>query len=141
MAMLFACIVLTSFVTLPGSDSFEVYLDNELIMQEYIYGQRKNTPVKLDKNSNTKMAVHFNHCGVTGTSRVLSLHDQDNKVLKEWQFADVNPSLKDPMPIAVKDLATVANGGNTILYYKSTELSKPVAIAPIKWIDKSTARN
>lgn len=138
---LLACAtMLASFATLPGGDSFEVYLDNELIMKEHVYAQRHIKPLVLDKNSDASLAIHFNHCGVTGTSRSLTLRDEKQKVLKEWTFKDVNPSIKDPMPVTVSDLAAVTSSQkNVSLYYTSKELDNAVMLAPVSWVDKSTA--
>lgn len=138
-ALSLICVFLSSFVTLPGADSFEVYLDNELLIKDYIYGQRSNKAVLLDKNSSATMTVSYSHCGVTGTSRTLSLVDEQKKMLKEWTFANVDPKVKDPMAILVKEIVTASNGKSTTLYYKSTEIEKAVMIAPVKLVDKTTA--
>lgn len=140
-ALPLACAFLASFVTLPGSHSFEVYLNNDFVMKEYVTSKGGTKPLTLDKNSTGTMTVNYDHCGVTGTSRSLSLLDEQRNLLKEWKFADVSPSVKDPMPIPVKDILSAANGKTATLFYNSSELDHPMMLAPLKLIDKSTASN
>ena len=138
-ALPLACLLLASFATLPGTDTFEVFLDNELIMKEAAFGKREPKVITLEKTSTATMTVSYNHCGITGSTRTLSLLDDQRNVLKEWKFADVNPSVKDPMPLPVKEIAAVASGKNATLFYKSRELDNAVMIASVKMMDKSTA--
>ncbi|MEJ1239658.1 hypothetical protein WBG78_16090 [Chryseolinea sp. T2] len=133
--------VLASFAVRPGMDTFEVYLGNELLMKEHAYGQRSNNPIVLDKNSSATMTVSYDHCGITGSSRKLSLLDDQKGVLKEWTFANVGSKVKDPMPIAVKEIVAASMGKSATLYYKSNEIENAVMIAPVKLVDKTTARN
>ncbi|HTF22167.1 MAG TPA: hypothetical protein VK658_29000 [Chryseolinea sp.] len=137
-ALPIACLLLASFITLPGGDSFEVYLDNDLLLKEHVYGQRASQPINLDKNSGTTLTVSFSHCGVTGTSRSLSLRDGEKNLLKEWKFADVDPKIKDPMAMPVKEVVAASAGHHATLYYKSNEIENAVMLAPVKLIDKST---
>ncbi|MGC3944441.1 MAG: hypothetical protein QM762_07980 [Chryseolinea sp.] len=131
--------LLASFSFRPGVDTFEVYLGGELLMKERAYGQRSNNPIVLEKNSNAAITVSYDHCGITGSSRKLSLLDDQKKLLKEWSFADVASKVKDPMPVAVKEIVAASNGKSATLYYKSNEIDNAVMIAPVKLVDKSTA--
>ena len=140
-ALSLVCAFLSSFVALPGSDSFEVYLDNELLMKEYVYGDRANKSITLDKNSQATVTVSYSHCGITGTSRKLSLIDDQKKLLKEWSFGDVGSKVKDPMPVTVKEIVAASNGKSATLYYKAKEIDNAVMIAPVKLVDKTTASN
>lgn len=134
-----ACVFLSAFTSMTGANSFEAYLDNELILKEYVWGERKISTITLDKNSTATLSIHFNECGNTGTNRSLSLRDGKNKVLKVWRFQDVAASLKDPMPITVKELATVGLDKNAGLYYESKDERTAIQLASIRWIDKTTA--
>ena len=133
-----ACMLLASFATLPGADSFEVYLDDDLLMKEHVYGERATKPISLDKNSGATMTVSYSHCGVTGTSRSLSLRDEQKHLIKERKFTDVGAKVKDPMPVPVKEIVAALGGKSATLYYKSTEIENAVLLAPVKLIDKST---
>lgn len=135
------CTFLSSFITLPGADSFEVYLDNELLMKDYVYRERSIKPIRLDKNSNATLTVSYSHCGITGSSRSLTLLDDQKKLIREWTFANVDAKVKDPMPVSVKELVTASNGKPVSLYYKSQELDNEVLIAPVRFVDKTTASN
>lgn len=134
-----ACVFLSAFTTLPGGNSFEAYLDQELILNEHLWGSRKMSTITLDKNSTSTLSIHFNQCGVTGTHRSLSIRDEQNKVLKQWRFQDVDPSVKDPMPVPVQEIAKVVLGKKTGLYYESKEESTAIKLASIQWVDKTTA--
>ena len=134
-----ACVLLASFATLPGADSFEVYLDGDLLMKEYVYGERTTKPISLDKNSGATMTVSYSHCGVTGSSRSLSLRDEQKSLIKEWKFTDVGTKVKDPMPVSVKEIVAALGEKNATLYYKSNEIENAVMLAPVKLVDKSTA--
>ena len=136
-----ACAILASFDTLPGAYSFEVYLDNQLLMKEYVSADRSVKPITLEKNSRATVMVTVNQCGVTGTARSLSLVDEQNKQVKQWNFKDVNPSVKDPMAVPVSEIVAASAGKNVSLYYRSKELDRAVMLAPVKLIDKSTASN
>jgi hypothetical protein len=140
-AMPLAFSVLASFVVRPGMDTFEVYLGNELLLKENAYGQRSNNPIVLDKNSSATLTVSYDHCGITGSSRKLSLLDEQKRVLKEWTYANVNAKVKDPMPVTVKEIVAATGGKSATLYYKSDEIKNAVMIAPVKLADKTTARN
>jgi hypothetical protein len=134
-----ACSFLASFSTLPGGDSFEVYLDNELLMKEHMWGERTIKAITLEKNSRATLLVSFSHCGVTGTSRSLSLIDDQHKVLKEWKYADVGPSVKDPMAMPANEVVAAIAGRNASIYYRSKELDHAVMLAPMRLVDRSSA--
>lgn len=135
-----ACMLLSAFAMFPGGDRYEVFLDNELIIKEHVYGQRKDSPLPIDQHANATVTVSYSHCGVTGTSRTLSLRDESQRLIREWKFADVSPSIEDPMTIQVKEMVAAASGKSNIsLYYQSKEVVKAVKIAPVQWVNKSTA--
>jgi hypothetical protein len=104
-----------------------------------VYSERIIKPISLDKSSGATMTVSYSHCGVTGTSRSLSLRDEQKRLIKEWKFTDVGPKVKDPMPVSVKEIVAALSGRNATLYYKSTEIENAVLLATVKLIDKSTA--
>ena len=140
-ALPITCAILASFDMLPGAYSFEVYLDNQLLMKEYMSADRSVKPITLEKNSRATVMVTVNQCGVTGTARSLSLVDEQNNQLKQWKFEDVNPSVKDPMAVPVTEIVAASAGKNVSLYYRSKELDHAVMLAPLKLINKSTASN
>jgi len=123
MLCFFTC--LSSFLNKMGGDSFEVYINKKLAIQQYVARGEAVKSLQLDQtNYNDEIEVYYSHCGQTGTGRVISLRDNQNKVLKEWRFQDT-PGAKTSMTCNVKDILSMQklNGGSTLqLYYFSHEL-------------------
>ena len=115
----------SSFLTKVGGDSFEVYINKKLAIQQYVTRGEAVKSLQLDQsNYNDEIEVYYSHCGQTGTGRVITLRDSQNKVLKEWRFQDT-PGAKTSMTCNVKDILSMQklNGGSTLqLYYSSHEL-------------------
>lgn len=125
-------VILSSFLTRPGGDHFQVYLNNKLVIEEHIYGRTKNVPLKLTESTG-ELKVDYSHCGVTGTARTLRLKDENNKVLREWKFDDVNPEMKDPMTVSITQLNEFRSTSGATLLYSARELNTEVVIAPVVW--------
>jgi hypothetical protein len=72
-----------------GGEGFEVYLNDKLVLQQY--GEKMNAvkTLELDQSaSNGQLAIRYYHCGKPGKSRVVTIKDEQNVVLKEWRFGD-----------------------------------------------------
>lgn len=136
-------IVLFAFAPRPGGDSFQIYVNNKLTVNEHIYGQRETPKLSLNREAGQdQLSVNYSHCGETGTARAILLKDDQNKVLKEWRYADVEKTQKDPMNFTVKDIAAFAGKNNLGLYYSSKELSKDFKLVSISFTkDSTTALN
>ena len=137
-ALTLLTLMLASFTPLPGVDTFEVYLDDKLLMNERAFGQRNETTLALDENSQSMLSIHYNHCGITGASRSLSIRDDKSQLLKQWTFADVDASVKDPMPVPVKEIVAIAGNKSVGLYYQSKELDEAVKLVTVNCVNKST---
>jgi hypothetical protein len=120
-----------SFTTVPGGDSFEVYLNNKLLFQQYVAKKEGVKSIQLDKsNYNDEINVYYHHCGQTGTGRIISLRDAQNKELKVWHFSDANTA----MSCKVKEIMSLQklNTNNQInLYYSSKELPQGRLLATV----------
>ena len=110
-----------------GVDSYRIYLNSKLILQQYV-GQ----PLKLESlelgaaNANDRLVVYYNHCGATGRSRSISVKDGNGNVLKEWKFRDAAvknsenvPAEDDAMVIPVKEILELKakHPGLTLSYF------------------------
>ena len=110
-----------------GVDSYRIYLNSKLILQQYV-GQ----PLKLESlelgaaNANDRLVVYYNHCGATGRSRSISVKDENGNVLKEWKFRDAAvknsenvPAEDDAMVIPVKEILELKakHPGLTLSYF------------------------
>jgi hypothetical protein len=110
-----------------GTDTFQIYVDKKLVMDQSMYKYTSIKNLQLDpQNPNGLVEVYYNHCGRIGQARHLQVRDGNDRLLKEWVFADGNGP-KDLMSCRVKDLLDLqkANGKSQLnLYYSSKELPK-----------------
>ena len=130
--------LLLSFSGTKGGESFEIYLNSKLVLQQF--GNQMNTvkSIELDKSTvNSQLSVKYFHCGKIGKNRSITIRDADNKILKEWKYADAataNLSITDPaMVCKVSDIFSLQkkNQGNLNLYYSSSELPKGRLLAAL----------
>src|SRR5690349_12561887 len=83
------CATMFSFAAEMGGESFEVFLNGKLMIQQHLYQKPPVASLALDPQSTQdEIKVQYNNCGHTDTGRTLTIRDEQNKVLKEWQFAD-----------------------------------------------------
>jgi hypothetical protein len=123
-----ACTMSFSF---RGGEGFEIYLGKKLVVQQFLPQDKAIKAIDLSVAADEDLKVSFNHCGKTGTNRVLSI--QDNKrVLKEWRFADNKPGASAQMSIPVKDVAALQknlHGKQLSLFYASDLLKEGKVLA------------
>ncbi len=110
-----------------GGDTFRIYVDKKLVIDQSMHKYTSIKNLELDpKNPNGLVEVYYNHCGQIGKARHLQVRDDNNRILKEWVFAD-GKGEKDFMSCRVKDLLDLqkANAKSHLnLYYTSKEMSK-----------------
>ena len=114
-----------SFSVFPGGEGFEISLNDKVIVQRF--GNDMNNVQTLQLNSakaNDKLIIKYYHCGRVGKNRVISFKDEQNNVIKEIHFDDVNNPVA-AMSLLVKDIMSLKKGNTTLkLYYSSSELPK-----------------
>jgi len=142
-AVLFSFSVKTAEKLFPkndfGGEGFEVYLNNKLVVQQF--GEKMNSvkSIELDQSaSNGQLAIRYFHCGQPGKSRVVTIKDEQNVVLKEWRFGDTK-DVSARLCCNVKDILSLPKikaGKKVNLYYTSTELPKGRLLAIL-----TTAKN
>ncbi|MGZ8515941.1 MAG: hypothetical protein ACXWWD_01260, partial [Chitinophagaceae bacterium] len=90
---------------------------------------------------NDQLSVRYHHCGRVGKSRIITIKDAQDKVLKEWKFTDV-PDVAARMSCKVKDILGLRNGKNNTLklYYSSSELPKGRQLTSIVTGTKNVAK-
>ncbi len=126
MALLFICTTLFAFTAKPGGESFEIYLNNKLVLQRF--GNKIDDIKSLSLNhsiSNQKISVKYNHCGRVAKNRQITIRNAKNRILSILKYPDASSPMSG-MEINVKDLLNLKNvNGNTLtLYYSSTQLVK-----------------
>lgn len=124
LAILSIAFTLFSFTKPAGGEGFEVFLNNNVILQ--CFGSQVNSPqtIQLAQGSVTdEITIKYYHCGKTGKNRVLTVKDGQDKTLKEFRFADAS-SASSGMCCKVKDIVSLRKGNSSVmkLYYSSSEL-------------------
>jgi hypothetical protein len=124
---------MSSFSGSFGGDSYRIYVNNKLVMEEYVHSQKSVKKLQLDQRSqNDEVHVYYSHCGKTGHARNLAIKDEKSKVLKQWTFADASSS-EAPMTCKAKDIIGLQkDGGNKLsLYYSSKEMPAGKVLAVV----------
>jgi len=126
-----------------GGEGFEVYLNNKLVLQQF--GEKMNSvkSIELDQSaSNGQLAIRYFHCGQPGKSRVVTIKDEQNVVLKEWRFGDTK-DVSAKLCCNVKDILSLPKikaGKKVNLYYTSTELPKGRLLAILTTVKNNAAQ-
>jgi len=126
-----------------GGEGFEVYLNDKLVLQQY--GEKMNAvkTLELDQNaSNGQLAIRYYHCGKPGKSRVVTIKDEQNVVLKEWRFGDAKDA-SARVSCNVKDIFALPKfkaGRKVSLYYSATELPNGRLLATLTTVNKTAAQ-
>ncbi len=142
MVLVVICATLFSFSPKPGGEGFEIYLNNKVLLQQY--GNEMNAVKSLQLNStssNDKLTIKYHHCGKVGKNRVITIKDNQNKVLKEFRYADAATPVS-AMAVNVKEILNLKKGSSSTLkiFYSSSELPKGRVLASINTTVGSTAR-
>src|SRR6516225_2979243 len=115
---------LFSFSNNRGGDSFEIWLNGKLMLQQFVHVSSAVQTLHLNATlANDKLDIYYRHCGQVGTSRFITIRDENDRPLKVWRFADSNGS--DPaMSIKLKDIAGLKKSKESKLniFYSSREL-------------------
>lgn len=136
----FISIVLSSFSAVPGGDSFRIYVNNKLVIQEHLYGRKETARLVVNQESDEQVSVEFNNCGKINTARKLIIKDGENKIVKKWDFAD-SPDLKNQMSFKVREISALSEKTvNLNLYYVSNEVSNGQLLASINLTQKTARR-
>ena len=146
--MLFSFSVKTAETLFPysnnfGGEGFEVYLNDKLVLQQY--GEKMNTvkTLELDQSaSNGQLAIRYYHCGKPGKSRVVTIKDEQNVVLKEWRFGDAKDA-SSKVSCNVKDIFALPKfkaGKKLNLYYAAAELPNGRLLATLTTVRKNVAQ-
>jgi hypothetical protein len=119
------CLIAFSFICKAGGDRYEIYLNDKLITKKYVGQSGVDVGnLQLDKtNYEDKLVIYYSHCGTIAKGRSILIKDEQNRVLKEWKFADATGA-DVSMSIPVKDMLDLQNKNANIslsLYYFSSQ--------------------
>jgi len=118
------CAVMSAFAPMPGAHSFQVYLDDKIVADQYMKASHIAPKIIIDPAENHKQLVlKYSECGRTVSGRVISIKDNNDKLLKEWKFDGTTKAFEDPMTFNIKDLVALKQkSSNTLkLYYASAD--------------------
>lgn len=134
---------LLSFTPNFGGEGFEISLNGKVLLQQF--GKHLDVVKTLQLNNaapGDQISIRYHHCGKVGKNRIVAIKNEQNKIIKEWRFKDVQNPVSD-MSCPVKDLLHLKNGGTQILklYYSSSELpeGRQLAIVSIEKNQNITA--
>ena len=126
-----------------GGEGFEVYLNDKLVLQQYGKEMDQIKNLQLDQSaSNGQLAIRYYHCGKPGKSRVVTIKDEQNVVLKEWKFGDAK-DVSAKVSCNVKDIVTlpkIKTGKKVNLYYEASELPNGRLLATLTSVNKSAVQ-
>lgn len=130
--------VFTAFSPKLGLDGYEIYLNERLILKQYVNQPLNLRTLNLDKASPQDLLwIKYNHCTIksgAGNERMIVLKDDRGHELKRWNFAN-SPSENKPMKVSVAELRQLENehaGHQISLFYKSKELAHAELLAYLK---------
>jgi hypothetical protein len=123
---------------MPGADTFEVYVGEKLMLKAALHNRKETPAISLDARDQ-QLNVIYNQCGETGTSRKMTLKNDQNTILKEWRFKDVDIHTKDGMVINVKDILAFKKANQRLSLYYSAKEREEVLLAPIQLGDKTAS--
>ena len=117
------------FTAKRGLDSYEIYLNNKLILKQTVNQPLNLRMLQLGMAKETdQLRITYTHCQIkgAGTDRSIALKDEKGNTLKKWVFANTTGSdLK--MTIVVKELLQLEkkNAKHELsLHYSARELPK-----------------
>jgi len=116
---------LFSFATKPGGEGFEIFLNNQLLVQKFGANVSSSNSIDIaSATANDQLVVKYYHCGQAGKNRVITIRDEQDHILKEFHYTDqTKPIVAISVPL--KDIMPLKKGHTVLrLYYSSTELPK-----------------
>lgn len=137
--LLAAAMMLFSFSSPKGGDMFEVYLNGNKLVQQFVHVDNSVKTLQVNVTSaNDKIDVYYSHCGQTGKERYLTITDGDNRSLHVWKFDEGNAA----MSFTIKDVVAFLKNNETKfgIFYSSQQLPKGRLLAMINLENSSLAR-
>ena len=132
------CFTAFGFTTNFGLDSYEIYLNNKLILKQSVNQPLSLRVLQLDKaNDSDQLRITYTHCMIKGAGkdRSIVLKDEKGNTLKKWAFADATGSDLS-MVIPVKELLALqkSNAQHELnLHYTARELPKAQMLALVRF--------
>jgi hypothetical protein len=116
-----------------GGEGFEISLNGKIVLQQFGKDMDNVKTLQLSSASaNDKITIRYHHCGKVGKNRIVTIKDEQNKLIKEWRFNDASTALGD-MSCSVQDFISLKKGSNNVfkIYYSSSELPNGRQLASV----------
>ncbi|MEJ7693879.1 hypothetical protein [Daejeonella sp.] len=127
-----------SFTSKFGLDSYEISLNNKVILKHYVNQPLNLRVLQLNKaKEGDQLGIRYTHCTIkdgAGTARSISVKDEKGNTLKKWAFADATGSNFN-MIIAVNDLLKLEKahtGQDLSIHYSARELPEGEMLSMLK---------
>lgn len=136
--LIILCFTTFSFTNNLGLDSYEIYLNNKLILKQSVNQPLRLKVLQLDKaNEKDQLRITYKHCTFegAGTGRNIVLKDEKGNTIKKWSFADATGSDLS-MSIPVKELFQLEKmhmNHELSIQYTAKELSKSEMLAALRF--------
>lgn len=132
------CFAVFSFTTKIGLDSYEIYLNNKLVLKRTVNQPLNSRILQLGEiKQNGQLRIKYTHCMTKtgGTLRVIELRGNKETLLKRWKFAD-GTNANNAMAIDIKELLLLHKANikhNLSLHYSAHELPQGEILALLKY--------
>lgn len=129
---------LMAFSPKLGLDSYEIYLNDKLVLKQYVNQPLNLRTLQLGKaNPQDQLWIKYTHCNKEGAggNRTIVLKDEKGHQLTQWKFANTG-SDNQPMKVSVADLLRLEKehtGHQISLHYQSNELQNSELLAFLKY--------
>jgi len=136
-------VVLFSFSSNWGGDSYQIYINKKLVMKEFVHNSTGAKSFSMDKATyDDQVEVYYSHCGQVGKNRTIALKDENNRLIKELHFADYAGN-NSGMSFKVSDYLNweKRNGIDQVnIYYSAKELPGGRLLASIQLGQEAKAK-
>lgn len=132
------CFTVFSFTGHFGLDSYEIYLNNKLILKHSVNQPLNLRILKLNEaKPEDQLNIFYKHCTTkgAGSDRTIVVKNEKGNIVKKWVFENTNGT-DIKMSISVKELLNLekANGNHDLtLHYTSREHPKGEMLSLVKF--------
>ena len=139
-------ILLSAFVneSKAGGIVFEIYLNNQLLLKQRYNKIEAGSPDLqfAAANYNDNLRILFSSCGASSKTRSVGIKNENNEVLKKWDFENSSSSdLSMTIPVKeIMDLQKSKPGSSLRLFYFSPDQFRDgYMLASLQPVKKNTA--
>jgi hypothetical protein len=134
-----------SFSAKAGIDSYQVFLNNKLVLQQSVLDPLNLSMLSISKaNLNDKLVIYYAQCHAAnkiGKSRRLFIRDEAGNMVKEWKYQDNEGT--SGMEVPVKELLELENkftGSTLTIYYIAAGMGREQRLIAFAGTAKAATR-